>query len=125
MMMTAKITKSIFAAFLSIFLLAGPVAFQQGCTMVGCSCQPEEAPELAFDKARCCCCGTMEQAPAPIQPVAETMISKPENLRPEFDIISAEVVELINKIDGAFGLVQTNSLSPPFIESHISAPLIC
>ena len=123
--MTAKITKSIFAVALGVLLLTGPVAFQQGCTMVGCSCQPNETPELAFEKAPCCCCGFMKQAPAPIQPAAELAITKLENIRPEIDYDIPETGELISDLDGTFGSIQTNSLSPPFIESRISTPLIC
>ena len=67
----------------------------------------------------------MEEAPIPIQSAVEITISKPENIRPEIDFDSPENVDLIDDIDETFGLVQTNSLSPPFIESRTNAPLIC
>lgn len=125
MMIIEKTIKTIFAAALGVFLLAGPVAFQQGCTMVECCCHPEETVELALEKGACCECCTMGQTPDPIQPIVEIAIAKPENIRPEIDFDSPEIVELFSDLDVTFGLIQTYSLSPPFIESRISAPLIC
>lgn len=124
-MIIEKTIKTIFAAALGVFLLAGPMAFQQACTMVECSCHPEETVELAFEEGVCCECCTMGQAPPPIQPVVELAIAKPENIRPEIDFDCPENVELIDEINVTFGLAKTYSLSPPFIESRISAPLIC
>lgn len=93
--------------------------------MSGCCCHPEETVESAFEKEACCECCTMGQAPAPAQPVAELAIAKPENIRPEIDLDCPEYIEIIDRIDETFRLAQTNSLSPPFLESRISTPLIC
>jgi len=124
-MMIETTTKSILAAALSAMLLAGPTAVQQTCSMDGCCCHPEETVENSFERGACCQCGTMEQAPLPVQPASETAVSETDNIRPKIDLEFAKTYEIFTAFDHIVDSIESDSLSPPFIESRVNAPLIC
>jgi len=119
------IAKSTVIAGLGLLLLAGPVAFQQGCRMADCYCQPQATDEVSLEKTSCCACEISEVAQMPIQPAMAQAISVPDHIRFEKSVAFTGEFELTHGEDFLARFIETHSLSPPLSISFINTPLIC
>lgn len=119
------IAKSMVIAGLSLILLAGPMAFQQGCRMADCCCQPEATGEISLERPSCCECGISEMAQMPVQPAVAQAISVPDHVRTEMPIAFFSEIEISGNKNFSDRFIESHSLSPPFVNSSINTPLIC
>ncbi len=110
---------------LSLILLAGPMAFQQGCRMADCCCQPEATEEISLERQACCGCGISEMAQMPVQPAIAQAISVPDHVRTEMPIAFFNEIEISGSNNFSDRFIETHSLSPPLVNSSINTPLIC
>ena len=119
------IAKSTAVLGLGLLLLAGPVAFQQGCRMINCSCHPEATEEISLERPSCCGCEISEVAEMPIQPAMAQLASVPDHIRFEKSVAFTGEFELTRGEDFSARFIETHSLSPLLSISSINTPLIC
>ncbi len=119
------IAKSTVVFGLSLILLVGPMAFQQGCRMAECCCQPEVTGEASLERPSCCACNISEMAQMPVQPAVAQAINAPDHVRTEMSIAFISEIMITGGNDFSDRLIESHSLSPPFINSSINTPLIC
>jgi hypothetical protein len=124
-MATFGIAKSTVIAGLSLFLLAGPLAFQQGCRMTNCCCQPEINEELSLEENSCCGCEMWDAAQMPIQLAMAPSVGVPDHVRTEMNVAFNDEISLIRDNDFSYRFIEKHSLSPPLSISFINTPLIC
>jgi hypothetical protein len=120
-----RTARSIVLAGLSLFILAGPMAFQHACQMADCCCQPEAAEGISFERTPCCGCGIFEIAQTPIQPATIQADSVINHVRAEAPVASTIEIRITRGDDLSGRFVETRSLSPPFSISFLNTPLIC
>lgn len=119
------IAKSTVIFGLSLILLAGPMAFQQGCRMADCCCQPEATEQTSLEKSSCCGCEMWEAAQMPVQPAMAQAISVPDYVRTEVSLAFSNEIELSGNKNFSGRFIESRSLSPPLTNSSINTPLIC
>ncbi len=125
MMSMPGIARSIVVAGLGLFLLAGPVAFQQGCQMTNCCCQPEATERVSLEKTPCCGCQISKVAQMPIQLATAQKVDVPDHIRTEMSIAFTGEIAVAGSDDFSCRFIETQSLSPPLSISSINTPLIC
>lgn len=119
------IAKIVVIAGLGLFLLVGPMAFQQGCRMADCSCHPEATAEISLETNSCCGCEMWDVAQMPVQPSVAPSVGVPDHVRIELNIAFNDEIEITGDDDFSFRFIETDSLSPPLSISFINTPLIC
>ena len=124
-MATIGIAKIVLIAGLGLFLLAGPVAFQQGCRMVDCSCHPEATEEISLESQSCCGCEISEMAQMPVQLAMAQSVGVPDHIRSEMSIAFINEITITGGNDFSDRFIESHSLSPPLVKSSINTPLIC
>lgn len=110
---------------LSLILLAGPMAFQQGCRMADCCCHPEATEQVSLERKACCECGIWEVAQSPVQPAVAQTFSVPDHIRTEMSIAFIGEITITGGNDFSDRFIESHSLSPPLVKSSINTPLIC
>lgn len=112
-------------AGLGLFLLAGPIAFQNSCDMSGCCCCPgEDAAETVFMSAGCCGC-TVKEAPLPLQSAESYEVMPTVNDQSQLAAVPSRQGNFSLYLKFADRFSEINSHSPPSAKAPINSPLIC
>jgi hypothetical protein len=120
-----RTARSIVLAGLGLFMLAGPMAFQQECGMADCCCQPEATDGISLEKTPCCGCQVSAMAQLPIQPAMAQSAGVPDHIRIETPAAITGEIEITNGNNLSYRFFETQSLSPPLSIGSINIPLIC
>ncbi len=110
---------------LSLILLAGPMAFQQGCRMAECCCQPKATEQTSLEKSSFCGCEMWYVAQMPVQLAMAQYVGVPDHIRSEMSIAFISEIMITGGNDFSDKFIESHSLSPPLVNSGINTPLIC